>query len=352
LQNLIFGTHSYRPYKQARAFARSLKLKAVKEWYKYVKSGKKPFDIPASPNQSYADEGWTNWADWLGADLKRRGRGWRPFKEARAFVRRLNLKSSKDWRNYYISGRKPNDIPSGAQAAYKADWISWGDWLGTDSVSTSFRKYRPFKKARAFARGLNLESAIDWKNYAKSGKKPDDIPTRPDSIYADAGWAGLGDWLGTGRFRYGRHSWQPFNQARAFARSLSVESVNEWKKYARSNKKPNDIPSGPYRIYADSGWISWSDWLGLDRRRGNWRSFEKARVFARSLGLKSKAQWSTYCDSKRKPNDIPANPYSVYADNGWVSWRDWFGTDTPRKPKRRPTSRRSVPQENPAAATI
>jgi superfamily II DNA or RNA helicase len=155
----------YRSYKQARAFARSLKFKAVKEWYKYVKSGKKPFDIPASPNQSYADEGWTNWADWLGADLKRRGRGWRPFKEARAFVRRLNLKSSKDWRNYYISGRKPNDIPSGAQAAYKADWISWGDWLGTDSVSTSFRKYRPFKKARAVARGLNLESAIDWKNY-------------------------------------------------------------------------------------------------------------------------------------------------------------------------------------------
>jgi hypothetical protein len=84
-------------------------------------------------------------------------------------------------------------------------------------------------------------------------------------IYADAGWAGLGDWLGTGRLRYGRRRWQPFNQARAFARSLGVGCVQEWKKYVQSNKKPNDIPSAPYRIYADSGWVSWSDWLGLDR---------------------------------------------------------------------------------------
>jgi hypothetical protein len=29
-----------------------------------------------------------------------------------------------------------------------------------------------------------------------SGKKPDDIPDRPDIVYANSGWKGWADWLG------------------------------------------------------------------------------------------------------------------------------------------------------------
>ena len=45
---------------------------------------------------------------------------------------------------------------------------------------------------------LGLESGADWKTYCRSGKKPDDVPIKPDSVYADAGWAGMSDWLGNG----------------------------------------------------------------------------------------------------------------------------------------------------------
>ena len=31
-----------------------------------LKSGKKPADIPATPNQTYAEDGWTGIGDWLG----------------------------------------------------------------------------------------------------------------------------------------------------------------------------------------------------------------------------------------------------------------------------------------------
>jgi hypothetical protein len=55
--------------------------------------------------------------------------------------------------------------------------------------------------ARAFVRGLELNSWDEWSDYCKSGKKPDDIPTTPSKAYANDGWTGMGDWLGNERKR-------------------------------------------------------------------------------------------------------------------------------------------------------
>jgi hypothetical protein len=73
-----------------------------------------------------------------------------------------------------------------------------GDWLGTGTVATRLRQYRPFKTAREFVRSLGLKSEAEWRVYKKSGKKPNDIPAKPDHQYANAGWAGWGNWLRTG----------------------------------------------------------------------------------------------------------------------------------------------------------
>jgi hypothetical protein len=58
------------------------------------------------------------------------------------------------------------------------------------------RRYRSFKKARAFVRDLGLRSVGEWRDYIKSGMRPDDIPVAPHYVYANDGWAGWGDWLG------------------------------------------------------------------------------------------------------------------------------------------------------------
>jgi hypothetical protein len=44
--------------------------------------------------------------------------------------------------------------------------------------------------------GLGLQSLSEWKDYSKSGKKPGDIPAKPDNTYLKNGWAGYPDWLG------------------------------------------------------------------------------------------------------------------------------------------------------------
>ena len=50
----------------------------------------------------------------------------------------------------------------------------------TTTKNKSMLTIREFKNAKAFARGLGLKGAREWKEYCKSGKKPSDIPYHPE----------------------------------------------------------------------------------------------------------------------------------------------------------------------------
>jgi predicted helicase len=186
--------------------------------------------------------------------------------------------------------------------------------------------FRTFEEAREFVRDLGLKSFEEWNDYCTSGKKPADVPSNAYRVYADE-WVGWGDWLGTGRESNRLRTFRPFPEARAFARDLGLKSGNGWRDYCNSGRRPSDIPSNPNDVYEQSGWTNWGDWLGTSSRRGGWKSFKEARAFARGLGLKSSTKWREYCKSGKRPTKIPANPDSVYGQSGdWVSWGDFLGT--------------------------
>jgi hypothetical protein len=207
----------YRSFKQARAFVRDLKLKSHVEWSRYCKLRKKPGDIPANPRGVYLNDGWSGWGDWLGTgNIATFLRHHRSFKQARAFVRGLGLKSTAEWNEYCKSGKKPADIPANPRGVYLNDgWSDWGDWLGTGTIAPRLRQYRPFKKARAFVHGLDLKSTAEWNEYCKSGKRPGDIPANPSQTYANSGWVGYSDWLGNGRVVRGPTSMDYIDSAAA-----------------------------------------------------------------------------------------------------------------------------------------
>jgi len=104
-------------------------------------------------------------------------------------------------------GQLPADIPSAPWHFYtNKGWAGMGDWLGTGTIAPRLRKFRSFVLARAFVRKLKFNSASEWKTYCKGdmthlGRRPEDIPSNPNGTYADKGWSGWGDWLGTGRTR-------------------------------------------------------------------------------------------------------------------------------------------------------
>lgn len=117
-------------------------------------------------------------------------------------------------------------------------------------------RYMSFRKARAFVRGLGLKSAGEWRDYVKSGMKPDDIPAAPHYIYANDGWAGWGDWLKAGVVsRYlSQYRYRRFKKFRALARGLGLISDSEWNRDDKA-KKPHDAPADPQQAYASSGWV-------------------------------------------------------------------------------------------------
>src|SRR5215217_2163014 len=195
---------AWRSFEEARQFARALGLKSVSEWHEYRRSGQRPDDIPSNPNKTYASE-FKGYGDWLGTGaVASFDRQYRPFEEAREFVRALGLKSVSEWHEYRRSDEKPDDIPSGPGRVYASELKGYGDWLGTGTKRPRDRQYRPFEEAREFVRNLGLKNRDDWAAYCKSGEKPDDIPSGPARVYKSE-FKGYGDWLGVVN-RWNKHA--------------------------------------------------------------------------------------------------------------------------------------------------
>jgi hypothetical protein len=115
----------------------------------------------------------------------------------------------------------------------------------------------------------------------------------------------------------------PFEEAHAFAKSLGLKSHTEWPRVC-----PANIPCHPNTVYKLQ-WKGWGDWLGTGNvRRKSLLSFEDARAFARTSGLKSRKEWFEWAKATR-PKDVPHKPHEYYKDL-WKGWNDWLGTTTNR----------------------
>ena len=270
----------YRPFKKARNFARKLKLKNRDEWQLYCKGklkgySKKPDDMPSGPGSVYKTE-WQGWGDFLATGtVANHRREFKPFKQARLFVKNLKLRSYKEWQLYTKGelkdrAKKPDDIPSAPDRTYRAEWQGWQDFLGTEKISRRGRKFKTFDEVKCFAKKLKLRSLKEWQSYSKGelkgySKRPDDIPSSPQSTFRED-WKGWGDFLGTGRVAPQNKVFKTFKQARSFVRKLKLKNNREWRLYTKGelkahSKKPDDIPSTPEDVYKEN-WNGWKDFLG------------------------------------------------------------------------------------------
>ena len=191
---------------------------------------------------------------------------WRSFQSARKFAHSLGLKRHVEWAQWSKDSR-PKDIPASPWTVYQ-EWAGMKDWLG-DSFSRKEYvsiKWRPFEKAREFARSLGLKKEKEWRVYCKGGipelpVRPIDIPVYPQQAYR-VKYAGMKDWLGYNP----KDKHRPFEEAREYVRTLGIPSVDEWRVYCAAGNLPNGIPSNPQRVYRGLGWVDWWDWLGKEKK--------------------------------------------------------------------------------------
>ena len=158
-------------------------------------------------------------------------------------MRKLRLKGFKEWQAYNASGKRPASIPASPHVVYAGKgWTNWGDWLGTGNVRDRSIPVLPYEDGCAFARLLGLKNTTEWRAYCASGKRRTNIPADPYRVYAGKGWTNWGDWLGTGNIKPGSIPFLPYEEANTFVRPLGLKSKTKWHAYAKSDKRPANIP--------------------------------------------------------------------------------------------------------------
>jgi len=212
--------------------------------------------------------------------------------------KQLLMRTTTVKRMYWEGRLSPKEI---------AQYESLPDWEWRSFV------FMPFKKARTLARAQHFVNFLEFITWTK----PEGMPSSPSRIYKDTGWLGNGDFLGTGNKLY--KEFVPFTKARSLARSKHFTNSEEFKAWP----KPEGIPSNPNRTYIESGWINWADFLGTaNMHKKVFLSFAKARALTRAQHFtNTKGFWVW-----RKPEGVPSAPDVIYADSGWISWGDFLGT--------------------------
>eukprot|EP00947_MAST-08B_sp_MAST-8B-sp1_P001531 g1531.t1 len=109
-------------YEDARAIVIKLKLTSREEWKEWSKSGQRPCNVPAGPDQVYKGKGWVSWPDWMGykpKNQKAKSEQMLAYEDARAIVIKLKLTSVEEWREWSKSGQRPCNVPAGPDQVYK-----------------------------------------------------------------------------------------------------------------------------------------------------------------------------------------------------------------------------------------
>ena len=67
------------------------------------------------------------------------------------------------------------------------------------------------------------------------------------------------------------------------------------------------------------------------QHRDEYLSLEESKKIMNQFGLKSKKEWIEFCKNKKRPSNIPSNPFLFYKNDGWLSYSDWLGFSKVKK---------------------
>lgn len=169
-------------------------ITSAKKWYDYIRNNNIPDYIPSNPKEVYLTRGWISWGDFLKTNNKYNNDvNYVSYKNAKAWIEK-NLKdidSAVKWRSYVLRNNIPKNIPRRPERYYKKrEWISWGDFLGTNRLQNGKRKFIPYKEAKnwIFKNKKEIKSKTKWDIFCKDKSFPVFIPKCPQLTYKNSGW--------------------------------------------------------------------------------------------------------------------------------------------------------------------
>lgn len=291
------GPSRWMSYEMAKEIVQREGIKSVAAFYEWSKAGKRPARLPANPSIIYRDQGWKNWPAFLGTE-------WMSYEEAKALVQREGIKSVAQFLRWKDSERRPARFPASPSTVYKeSGWKSWREFLAIGWMS--------YKEAERLIQKQGLHSVLEFYTWKESGKKPNNFPASPSTVYKNAGWKNWRVFLGI--------DWMSYDQAKKIIQREGVRSVFEFKRWSRSSRRSVNFPMSPEGVYKNSGWSGWNDFLGHE-----WMDYEDAKKFIQQQGIRTAADFFKWSSSGKRPAHFPSRPHIVYRESGWISWGEFL----------------------------
>jgi very-short-patch-repair endonuclease len=132
----------YINYTNAKEIVHKMNLKSQKEWYKLCKENKIQKDIPKTPN-SYYDNDWISWNDWLGHNITT-NKKFISYKKAKEHLFNIGLTSLQEYNDYLIDNNI-DFLPLQPQSYYGTEYKSVSDFLNLGISKFSYGEKKIIK---------------------------------------------------------------------------------------------------------------------------------------------------------------------------------------------------------------
>uniref|UniRef100_UPI004047A123 DEAD/DEAH box helicase family protein n=1 Tax=Bacteroidota TaxID=976 RepID=UPI004047A123 len=357
-------------FEEARSYSRSLNIQGYKEWLLLYDLGKIPKDIPKFPDGALEYKGkFKGWPDWLGNEENSIESNFKKgIKELEEYIlshgnsyvpeKHLTKSGFKLGQFCKMARQGTVKVKDRIDAINKITGWVW------DIEEDKFKKM--FEALKQF---IEINNCLPNKGLNNTDVKIGDYKLN------------LGTWVFTLRSTYNKiqsgvvpatsnkrllkdkndpriklleslPNWEwslkienmPFDEARGVVRKLKlkgrVDYTSWWRKLGK-NIIPK-IPAKPDKTYSKTGWLGWSDWIGINvisnQEKGKEKfSYKEAKAFLKincSGIINSMSKFNKWKKGELTVNGLPVFPYrmpsapqNAYIKNGeWISNYDFFGT--------------------------
>jgi superfamily II DNA or RNA helicase len=238
---------------------------------------------------------------------------YRSYEEAKKYAQSLKLKNSDEWKELKRKKQIPKDIPHTPDGVY-VEWKNWGEFLGTGNISYRGLRDATYEEAKKYARNLKLKNAIEWFKHTKSKNFPKNIPIMVNR-YKE--FEGFGEFLGSGNKSYigrNKEKYLNYEKTKKLALKLKLKSREDWFKYFKNNKKPENII-----LYPDQKFKEFEGW-GVFLGTGNVKSqdivfldYETAKKKLKKFKFNSQNEFRRAAFNNKIPKGVPKAPHIVYS---------------------------------------
>jgi hypothetical protein len=338
--------------------------------------------VPSRPDITYK-ENWKSWGEFFKtgriADIEKHN-SFLSYEDAKEFLKRYNFKNEEEFYKWAKSENRPHNIPASPRKTYGIKFISMGDFLSNGNYH--FKDYFSYQECREFVQTLNFNSIKEFENWISINKSITKVPAHPYDIYPEfEGWP---EFIGyKRRVSVGEktissilvsngveHKLQytiaecrdfsalPFDVAITkndellclieyqgiqhfiaidfFGGEEALQQTRKRDQIKRNYCKKNNIPlleitykenlEEKLSIFLKTLNVELD--LTLERLpplNKNFLTFEKAKAAIQNLQINTVIEFKNLKD--KRPFGVPHTPEIVYANNGWISWGDFLGTN-------------------------